>query len=246
MKYKKADYRQIIAMGGGGFSMEPGNPLLDDYVLSQSPVENPRICLIPTASNDAMEYIELFYDYCMTRNCTPSHLSLFNPATRDFESFLLENDIIYVTGGHTGHMLRRWNAFGVDAILKKALELGIILAGVSAGASCWFEWGFTDSNPERLSGEPCLGFLRGSHCAHFENEGRREEFHQAMLSNEIPSGIGTENCAALHFVDERLLRVVSSRPGVSAYMTTRQAGQIEEKTLEGKYLGTELPPAAIQ
>jgi hypothetical protein len=25
--------RQIVAFGGGGFSMESGNPLLDDYVL---------------------------------------------------------------------------------------------------------------------------------------------------------------------------------------------------------------------
>lgn len=24
--------RQIIALGGGGFSMEPENPLLDDYI----------------------------------------------------------------------------------------------------------------------------------------------------------------------------------------------------------------------
>ena len=27
---------QIVAMGGGGFSMEPDNPLLDDFVLSLS------------------------------------------------------------------------------------------------------------------------------------------------------------------------------------------------------------------
>ena len=28
-----ADQRQIVTFGGGGFSMESGNPLLDDYVL---------------------------------------------------------------------------------------------------------------------------------------------------------------------------------------------------------------------
>jgi hypothetical protein len=26
--------RRVVAMGGGGFSMEPGNPLPDEFVLS--------------------------------------------------------------------------------------------------------------------------------------------------------------------------------------------------------------------
>ena len=36
--------RQIIAFGGGGFSMEPENPLVDDYILAQSDKEKPNIC----------------------------------------------------------------------------------------------------------------------------------------------------------------------------------------------------------
>ena len=28
--------RTIVAMGGGGFSMEPDNPLLDDFVLASA------------------------------------------------------------------------------------------------------------------------------------------------------------------------------------------------------------------
>ena len=49
--------KQIIALGGGGFSMEPDNPLLDLYILEQSPKETPKICFIPTASGDADGYI---------------------------------------------------------------------------------------------------------------------------------------------------------------------------------------------
>src|SRR3954463_7953145 len=41
---------QIVAFGGGGFSMEAGNPLLDDYVLSLTGAERPRVCFLPTAS----------------------------------------------------------------------------------------------------------------------------------------------------------------------------------------------------
>jgi peptidase E len=44
---------QIVAFGGGGFSMEPGNRLLDDHVLGLTGVERPRVCFLPTASGDA-------------------------------------------------------------------------------------------------------------------------------------------------------------------------------------------------
>ena len=42
----------IVAMGGGGFSMEPDNPLLDDFVLSLSHRQPARVCFIPTASGE--------------------------------------------------------------------------------------------------------------------------------------------------------------------------------------------------
>jgi dipeptidase E len=225
--------RQIIAMGGGGFTMEPGNPLLDDYVLQQSKAKNPRICFLPTASSDNMELIEAFYDFFMTRDCSPSHLPLLNPPTRNLEKFLMANDIIYVGGGHTGHMLSLWRASGVDGILKKAWNKGIILAGVSAGASCWFEVGLTDSVPDQLTGERCLGFLKGSHCAHYENPGRRPVFHDLIEKGTLPGGYGTENFAALHFVDDKLKRVVCSRPGAATYSVTRALGGAVEKKIEG-------------
>lgn len=36
--------KQIIAMGGGGFSMEPENLSLDQYIINQAERESPRIC----------------------------------------------------------------------------------------------------------------------------------------------------------------------------------------------------------
>lgn len=125
--------KQIIALGGGGFSMEPENPLLDSYILKQSKEINPKICFIPTASGDADNYIARFYDFFKTQNCRPTHLSLFNPPTRDLEEFILEKDIIYVGGGNTKNLLVLWREWGLDKILKKAWEKGIVLAGISAG-----------------------------------------------------------------------------------------------------------------
>src|SRR4051794_30537796 len=52
---------QLVAFGGGGFSMEPGTRLLDDYVLESTGVERPRVCFVPTASGDADHYIVRFY-----------------------------------------------------------------------------------------------------------------------------------------------------------------------------------------
>lgn len=97
--------RQIIALGGGGFSMEPENPLLDTYILQQSHKPIPKICFLATASGDADGYISNFYHFFERQNCEPSHLSLFRPSTRDLEGFILDKDIIYVGGGNTKNLL---------------------------------------------------------------------------------------------------------------------------------------------
>ena len=90
--------RQIIALGGGGFSMEPDNPLLDLYILQSASKATPKVCFIPTASGDSEGYISRYYDFFDKQDCVPSHLSLFKPPARDLESFLLDKDIIYVGG----------------------------------------------------------------------------------------------------------------------------------------------------
>ena len=46
---KELRARQIVAFGGGGFSMEWGNTLLDDHVLSLTGMERPRVCFLPTS-----------------------------------------------------------------------------------------------------------------------------------------------------------------------------------------------------
>jgi dipeptidase E len=93
--------KQIIAMGGGGFSMEPENPLLDRYILGLSNKEIPKICFVPTASGDSDKYIVRFYSAFIQQKSKPSHLSLFNLPTNDLRSFVLEQDIIYVGGGNS-------------------------------------------------------------------------------------------------------------------------------------------------
>lgn len=223
--------RQIIAMGGGGFSMEPDNPLLDQYILAQANKSLPKICFIPTASGDADSYIEKFYDFFNQQECVPSHLSLFKPATRDLERFVLEQDIIYVGGGNTKNLLVLWKEWGLDGILRKAWEQGIVLAGLSAGSICWYEEGVTDSYGDKLEPLQALGFLKGSHCPHYDGEAeRRPTYRQFVDQGILQAGIAADDGAAVHYVEEDIKRIVSSRPTAKAYRVT--SGGEEELATE--------------
>ncbi len=148
--------RQIIALGGGGFSMEPENLSLDRYILEQAGVERPKVCFIGTASGDADGYLANFYTAFSSLDARPSYLPLFK-RTPDIRGRLLNQDVIYVGGGNTVSMLAVWREWGLPEVLEEAWHSGIILAGVSAGAMCWFEHGLTDSFEGKLKGDGLPG-----------------------------------------------------------------------------------------
>ena len=230
--------KQIIAMGGGGFSMEPDNLLLDQYVLAQAPYEFPKICFLPTASGDQDNYVERFYKAFKTLPCIPSHLSLFEPSFANLEKFVLEQDIIYVGGGNTRNMLVLWKEWGLDSILRKAYEDGIILAGLSAGSICWFEEGLTDPLNAPLNKLNCLGLLKGSNCPHYKEEGkRRPAYHELISNGQMLAGYAVEDGSALHFIDESLHIAVSSRPESKAYYVQNEEGIVKERELKMVYMG---------
>ena len=232
--------KQIIAMGGGGFSMEPENPLLDKYVIAQARKKTPAVCFFPHATDDATRYSLNFYKAFSRLDARPSTLSLFEPPTADLESWLLEKDVIYVGGGNTRSMLALWREWSLDRILRMAYEQGIVLAGISAGANCWFEQCSTDSMPwpARLSVWPCLGILNGSFCPHYDGEGdRRSTLHQFLETGSILPGYAADDGAAVHFVDDRFSAAVSSRPGAKVYHVGRTERGVEESVLATHYLG---------
>src|ERR1700730_19127365 len=129
--------RQIIAMGGGGFSMEEDNPLLDEYILSQSKKDTPHVCFIPTASGDAEGYVEQFYRCMEKLGCKTTHLPLFRGAPTNLEELVFYQDIFYVGGGNTRNLLVLWKEWGLDKLLREAYKRGAVLTGLSAGSICW-------------------------------------------------------------------------------------------------------------
>ncbi len=229
--------RQIIAMGGGGFSMEPENLLLDKYIVAQVKNDLPKVCFIPTASGDQTNYIERFYKAFTTLSCQPSHLSLFDPEFIDLERYILEQDVIYVGGGNTRNMLILWKEWGLDNVLKKAYEKGVILSGLSAGSICWFEEGLTDPLNAPLYKLDCLGFLKGSNCPHYDGENKRKpSYHQLILDGNIKEGYAVDDGVALHFINETLSSSVSSRPKAKAYFVKCVDSEIIETEVSTNYL----------
>jgi dipeptidase E len=225
----------IIAMGGGGFSMEPDNPALDRYLLSvaQARAVRPRVCFLPTATDNMDSYLLKFYKAFGQFNCVASHLSLFNLPSADLEGFVLAQDLIYVGGGNTRSLLALWREWELDRIFRRAYAAGVVLAGISAGANCWFEQCTTDSVPGELRVLNGLGLLPGSFSPHYDGEPlRRPSLHRMLLAGEILPGFAADNSTAIHFVDGQVFRAVRSVPGAQAYRVSVQAGAIIEAALE--------------
>jgi peptidase E len=231
--------RQIIAMGGGGFSMEPDNLALDRYVMAQTGKDRPKVCFLPTASGDATEYMLNFYKSMAELDVRASALSLFYPHTTDLEGFMLEQDVIYVGGGNTRNMLAVWREWGMDKILKNALENGVVLAGISAGAMCWFEEGVTDSAGP-LAPMTCLGFLNGGCTPHYDGEAdRRPALHKLIMEERMRSCYAADDGAALHFIDGECHLVVTSCPNANAYLVEKINGVVQETPLAKRYLNAD-------
>mgnify|MGYP001041359546 CR=1 FL=1 len=219
----------IVAMGGGGFSKEPDNLALDRYVLSLARRERPAVCFLPTASGDASDYIVKYYASFTTLPCTPTHLSLFRLPDADLSAFVLAQDVLYVGGGNTRSMLAVWREWGLVEILRRALEAGVVLAGTSAGANCWFAQAVTNAVPGQMTAAKGLGFLEGSHCPHYSNQpARRPGYHRLIQAGEIGPGYGTDDGAALHFADGDLVGVVCSRPDAQGHRVEVIDGDIVE------------------
>jgi peptidase E len=191
---------------------------------------------VPTASGDAVRYVANFYRAYRELDCRPSHLTFFE-RTPDLRSMILEQNVIYVGGGNTKSMLAVWKEWGFDAILREAWEKGVVLAGISAGAICWFEQGITDSFADELKVINCLGFLKGSCCPHFDGEPeRRPSYHKLLLNNRILPGYALDDCAAIHFGGNQIERVVVSRPQAHAFRMHAVNGTVKEQPLNSEIL----------
>ena len=206
----------VVALGGGGFAGEEGG--LRRFILELSGAERPRACYLPTAGGDAAEWIELVRER-MAGMAELSVLTLFHREVSDIAELLLSQDVIYVGGGNTANMLAIWRLHGVDGVLREAWSRGIVLAGVSAGANCWFEACSTDSfGPDLAPLNDGLGFLAGSFCPHYDGELlRKPTYERWVAAGVLPAGYAADDGVGLVFRGTELAEAVSEVPGGRAF-----------------------------
>lgn len=236
--------RTIVAMGGGGFQMEPDNPLLDDHLLAlareRSGRDRPRICLIPTATGDDREVIADFERLFSPPRSEPLVLRLFGRTEDDLAACFRDVDAVYVLGGSTENMLALWRLHGLDEVLRETWARGVVMAGMSAGAICWFDAATTDSfGPTLRPLRGGLGLLAGTFIPHLHGEAQRMPLLRRLVGDgTIPPGYGVDDGAALVFRDRELVEVVTSDPGAGAWRVEPDgAGGVVETALPTRFLG---------
>jgi len=227
---KSAATRKILIAGGNY-----GEAFVR-YMATLTGKPRPRLCYLPTASADRADGIITWYRTCAPLSVEPfvqeSFISSYRQ-TKGFDEVLLSMDGIVASGGNTLNQQAIWKAQGIDAILKQAWDRGIVLGGASAGSLCWFEEGTTDSRPKELSTVKGLGFLRGSHCPHYDREAQRRPVYQKLIgSGEMKPGYACDNDAGIYFEDNDVKRVVSTRPEAKVYYVSVVDGKVVEKVLE--------------
>jgi peptidase E len=230
--------RHIVPFGGSNITPGKVHPLVD-YLLELTGKPRAKVCCIPTAQGDSGEGLVAFYNRIPASRAERTHLALFNRTVTDIRSFLMSQDLIWVSGGNTANMLAVWRVHGVDQVLREAWESGILLTGGSAGSLCWFEGGTTDSfDVNRLAPlRDGLGFLPGSHCPHYDGEAQRRPLYHRLIHEGFPAGYAIDNDAAIHFVGSETREVVTARAGATAYRVERSPeGAVVETALAARLL----------
>ena len=222
--------RHIIAISGRAFALTPsGSQSLFDYAVSQarqqshqssnqSPSQGLKIGLLNQAVAEDPTHNLFFQDMCSYAGAHATIFSLFGRVRLpELIEEILEQDLIFVSGGNTLSMLALWRAYDLDQVLYQAYQKGCVIAGVSAGAICWFEQAISDSLWPliRMDG---LGWVKGSMCGHYDSEPeRRPTTLAARKSGQLMDGFALEDFTAIHFVNEEPQHLISSKAGQKIY-----------------------------
>ena len=225
--------RKIIAIGGGELR-ERTTLKIDEYIAKlakEHAGENRANALfLPTASHDYMPYYNTFHKVYtgMFNIKTDVALTVFKEVDMDKMRAKFEKaDVIYVGGGDTVFMMESWKKSGLLPLIKEAYERGVILAGLSAGAICWFSDIYTDSayaepsDGEKYAMYKGLGWINGTISPHYGE--RMLDFDKIVCYN-YDCAYGVENDAALVLEDEEIVGSVTS--GGKAWKLECKQGQL--------------------
>lgn len=229
--------QKIVAIGGGDFRKHK-TLAIDQEIVTLANKKEPKLLFIPTASSDNSDYAQAIEVHFTNLGCSVEHLMLIkNPPSADsIEAKILNADIIYVGGGNTLKMMRRWRFLGVDLLLERARQQGTVLCGLSAGSICWFKHGNSDSRKDKNPDADyikvtALGFIDALHCPHYDSEGDRQESLNRMMRKHQGIAIALDDCAALQVIGNQY-RIITSSENAGAYKIYWQHGILYKDVLE--------------
>jgi dipeptidase E len=213
---------RLIAIGGGGFT-HGTDPALEDFILARSGLARPCVGFIASASGDDPLKIERFHQRFAAH--ASAHTVLPSGAdARSAAAWLHELDIVYVGGGHTLRLIEQWQRSGLDRLLIEAANRGVLMAGVSAGASAWFSHALSDAGGQGLAPICGIGMVAGSCCPHYDSEPARvPAFAECIARGELPAGIAIDDGAAVLMEGGACVEVCAARPGAGAHRVWRDA-----------------------
>jgi peptidase E len=208
--------------------------------LSGTPAAAPRVCNVSTASGDDPRFQMEMSEAGRLAGFNLTHLSLFSmPNLDDIEGHLMEQDLVWVNGGSVANLLAVWRVHGLDEILRRVWQAGVVLAGVSAGSICWFEGGTTDSfGPQLRAVTNGLGFLPYANGVHYDSESRRRPVvHRLVADGTLSTTHCTEDGVGMVYRGTELVEAVSEQTGKAAYIVHREGNRAVEERLQPRLLG---------
>ncbi len=223
----------IVAIGGGELGQHETLPI-DREIVRLTGLASPRALFIPTASGDAEGYRASFEAvYGGELGCRVDALCVARERMpyEEIERRILGADLIYVGGGNTLAMMRRWRLLGIDRALRLAWERGIVLAGLSAGANCWFRHAtsdaprFADPNDLTLLRVRGLGFLAATGSPHHLTEPHRRQGLIDVMRRTPGTGLAIDDWAALEVRADRY-RVLRARQDAGIHKVRFDRGRL--------------------
>lgn len=231
---------RIVAIGGGEIG-RPGYPIetqsIDTEIVNLTGKSRPALLFLPTASKDDVGYTNVVEDYYGKRlGCAVETLYLYaKPTLQEIKYAVQKADIIYVGGGNTLSMMTQWRKTGLDKLLLQASNK--VLAGVSAGAICWFRSGLSDSLSFTSNGkEWSYNDVKGLDmynlviCPHYDEEVNRQAALKHLLAQTNKIAIALENCTALEIIDGNY-RIIASKDNKQAYKVFWRQGKYYQQVV---------------
>ena len=231
--------KRIIAIGGGEIK-DKTTLQIDEKIAAfakeRAGDRRANALFIPTASHDFMPYYNSFHKVYTGIFDIKTDVALTvyrEPDPERLKEKFLKADVIYVGGGDTVFMMEHWKKTGMLELIEEAYGRGVPIAGLSAGAICWFSDIYTDSlkteNGAQYAMFKGLNWIKGIISPHY---GQRMLDFDKIVCYNYSCAYGIEDNAALCIEDGVIVGSLSS--GGKAYRIVNTDGVLEKHAIEGE------------